>query len=148
MHLVCVSKCKRWRDQRHCLVVPLFPRLSMCEEGASSYSTWLPAAYILGAGLDDSTFRSHHKMPPRTNDRAAFSFQTRHPKLYHLLVFYARRYPDLILLTVLGQFGFLRRSHWQKVMLWRLATGSFLSRYVLLGLSVIYVVKAPRNEIQ
>lgn len=86
-------------------------------------------------------------MPPRADTRVSFSFHDRHPKIYHMLVFYARRYPDLLILTILGQIGLLRRPYWQKVMLWRLATGSFLSRYVLLGLSVVYILRGPQHEL-
>lgn len=77
-------------------------------------------------------------MPPRRSKTDAF--QSRHPVVYASLVFGARMYPALILLTMVSNFGVLRRPWWQRVLLWKCSYWSFMSRYVLVAMSILYVL--------
>jgi len=60
--------------------------------------------------------------------------------LHTSLALGARIYPVLILLTMASNFSIFRRPLWQRVLLWKCSYWSFVSRYALVAMSILYVL--------
>jgi len=88
-------------------------------------------------------------MPPtRNNVRAILPFEKAHPYLRRVLSYFAKSMTPLTVLILLSNTGFVRRPVWVRVVLWRLAYFSYVSRFALVGLNIAYVVNGPGAELR
>lgn len=83
-------------------------------------------------------------MPPSRRSTGV-PFQARHPRCYAFLVFSARRYHELLLMTMVSNLSFLKRPLWQRLLLFNLTSLSFISRQVLVAMSVFYVLRSSEE---
>lgn len=77
-------------------------------------------------------------MPPHDDRNTAFG--RAHPNLQKTLIVACQASPPLLIATILWTAGVMKRPMWERVLVWRAALWSFVSRWVLVSCAITWTL--------